>query len=74
MGLADDAVSVLTQAYTISNLDESNSIDFILLRQADLDLMWDADQDFTDDVVGTATNANPPGGSDSASNRANAER
>ena len=49
------AVSMLTQEYTITN-NQAEAIDFILLRQFDLDLLWDAGPGATDDSVGTGTN------------------
>ena len=59
VGVSGVGISVLTQDYTITNLDQDNAIEFILLRQADLNLVWDASEDSTNDVVGTGTNASP---------------
>ena len=54
--LGGDPVAVLTQAYTITN-NSLSSVDFVLTRAYDGDLIWSGD--FSNDSVGTGTNGSP---------------
>ena len=62
--LEGGAISVLTQDYQFQNLDTENAIDFVLLRQYDLDMLWgtaDLADEASNDIVGTNTNDDDPG-------------
>ncbi len=54
--VAGGTVSVLEQTYSIHN-NTPSSISFVLLRQCDLDAVWNGG--FTNDSVGTGTNSSP---------------